>query len=89
VNINGCSRAQTFFCSSENIIVTGLLLETDQNLHEGDRLICSLFLPESQQITVPAVVEEIIHNGMYGLKYYGVRFGKMNTETRNTIGSFV
>jgi DNA-binding response OmpR family regulator len=90
VNINGSSKDQAFFCRSENISATGLLLETDRTIQEGDRLTCSFFLPESQQITVPAeVVRKIVQADKSGAKRYGVRFEKMNVETRNAIESFV
>ncbi len=90
VSINGYSKDQAFFCRSENISATGLLLETDRSLQEGDRLTCSFFLPRSQQITVPAeVVRKIVQADKPGPKRYGVRFGKMNIETRNAIESFV
>jgi len=90
VNINGCSKDQAFFCRSENISSTGLLLETDRTIQEGDRLTCSFFLPESQQITVPAeVVRKIVQADKSGTKRYGIRFEKMNIDTRNAIESFV
>jgi len=90
VNINGGSKDEAFFCRSENISATGLLLETDRTIQEGDRLTCSFFLPESRQITVPAeVVRKIVQVDKSGAKRYGVRFEKMNIETRNAIESFV
>ncbi|HUI46342.1 MAG TPA: PilZ domain-containing protein [Nitrospirota bacterium] len=90
VNINGRSKDQAFFCRSENISTTGLLLETDRAIQEGDRLTCSFFLPESQQINVPGeVVRKIVQDDKSGAKRYGVRFEKMNIETRNAIESFI
>jgi len=90
VSINGCSKDQAFFCRSENISATGLLLETERTIQEGDRLTCSFFLPESRQITIPAEVVRKIHQAdKSGTKRYGVRFEKMDHETRNAIESFV
>jgi DNA-binding response OmpR family regulator len=90
VNISGSSKDQAFFCRSENISVTGLLLETDRSLQEGGRLTCSFFLPEAKQITVPVeVVRKIAQADKSGMKRYGVRFEKIDFETRSAIESFV
>src|SRR5512147_1756857 len=43
VSIAGTSSESAFFCRSENISATGLLVETDRALKEGDRVVCSFF----------------------------------------------
>jgi len=90
VNLNGNSKDQAFFCRSENISTTGLLLETDRSLKEGDRLTCSFFLPDSKQVTVPAQIVRVMNRSdRSGARRYGVRFEKMDIGTRSAIESFV
>lgn len=90
VNIEGNSRDKAFFCRSENISATGLLLETDKSLNEGDRLICSFFLPESKQITATGqVVRAMKQSGKSPTKQYGVKFDRLMPDARTAIEGFV
>lgn len=90
VNIEGSSREASFFCRSENISATGLLLETDRSLEEGDRLKCSFFLPDSGQIIVSGeIARKIEAPDKPGLKRYGVKFGKLDPGARSAIEVFV
>jgi DNA-binding response OmpR family regulator len=90
VNIEGNSRDKAFFCRSENISTTGLLLETDKSLKEGDRLICSFFLPESKQITATGeIVRAMIQSEKSNAKKYGVRFDKLLPDAKSAIEVFV
>jgi DNA-binding response OmpR family regulator len=90
VNLDGRSKDHAFFCRSENISTTGLLLETGRSLQEGDRVTCSFFLPDSKKITVPAeIVRKMIQSDQSGVTRYGVKFEKMDFETRSAIESFV
>ena len=90
VNIEGNSRDKAFFCRSENISTTGLLLETDKSLKEGDRLICSFFLPESKQITATGeVVRAMNQSDKSSAKKYGVRFDKLLPDAKSAIEVFV
>ncbi len=90
VNIEGNSRDKAFFCRSENISATGLLLETDKNLLEGDRLICSFFLPESKQITATGeVVRAMKQTANSPTRQYGVKFDRLLPDARSAIESFV
>ncbi len=90
VNIEGNSRDKAFFCRSENISATGLLLETDKNLQEGDRLICSFFLPESKQITATGEVVRVMkQSGKSVTRQYGVKFDRLLPDARSAIEGFV
>ncbi len=90
VNIEGNSRDKAFFCRSENISATGLLLETDKSLQEGDRLICSFFLPESKQITATGeVVRAMKQSAKTATRQYGVKFDRLLPEAKAAIESFV
>ncbi len=90
VNIEGNSRDKAFFCRSENISATGLLLETDKSLKEGDRLICSFFLPESKQITATGeIVRAMKQSEKSTQRQYGVRFDRLLPEAKAAIEVFV
>ncbi len=90
VNIEGNSRDKAFFCKSENISATGLLLETDKSLHEGDRLICSFFLPESKQITATGqIVRAMKQPDNKPTRQYGVKFDRLLPDAKTAIELFV
>ncbi len=90
VNIEGNSRDKAFFCRSENISTTGLLLETDKVLREGDRLICSFFLPESKQINAAGeVVRAMKQSDKTVTRQYGVKFDRLLPDAKSAIEGFV
>jgi DNA-binding response OmpR family regulator len=90
VSIEGQNREKGFFCKSENISATGLLLETDRTLAEGDRLTCAFFLPDSKQITASGNIVRKIHAASDGnSKKYGVKFEQLAPEARMAIETFV
>ncbi len=65
-------------------------METDKILQEGDRLICSFFLPESKQITATGeVVRAMKQSGKTATKQYGVKFDRLLPDARSAIESFV
>ncbi len=89
-SIVGSSRDRSFFCRSENISVTGLLLETERSLSLGDWLTCSFFLPDTKQITVAGEVVRIINlTDKSETKRYGVKFGNVPPEDIAAIEAFV
>jgi CheY-like chemotaxis protein len=90
VNVTGTSTESAFFCRSENISSTGLLVETDRELKEGDRVVCSFFLPGSRQIIAPGeIVRSTEAAQKSGQKRYGVKFEKLTAEARSTIEAFI
>jgi len=90
VSIEGHNREKGFFCKSENISATGLLLETDRALAEGDRLTCAFFLPDSRQITASGDIVRVIHSaGDTNSIKYGVKFDQLSPEARTAIETFV
>jgi DNA-binding response OmpR family regulator len=89
VSVDG-NRDGSFFCRSENISATGLLLETDRGLSRGDRLTCSFFLPDAKRITVKAeVVREIGRADKSKTKLYGIKFDHVSPEDVAAIEAFV
>jgi DNA-binding response OmpR family regulator len=89
VSVDG-NRDGSFFCRSENISATGLLLETERGLSRGNRLTCSFFLPDAKRITVEAeVVREIGRADKSKTKLYGVKFDHVSPEDVAAIEAFV
>lgn len=90
VNVTGTSKESSFFCRSENISTTGLLVETDRGLKEGDRVVCSFFLPGARQIVAPGeIVRSIDSAQKAGQRRYGVKFDKLTPEAKSAIDAFV
>jgi len=90
VAVDGNNKERPFFCRSENISVTGLLLETERSLGTTDRLTCSFFLPDSKQITVTGEIVRIIkQQDKSEAKRYGVKFDKLTPEAKGAIEAFV
>jgi len=77
-----------FFCTSQNISSSGILLETDKDLNEGDRITCSFFLPNSIRIDTKGVVVRIV-NKENGTKNCGVSFIDIPTSVELQIVSFI
>ena len=82
-------KERSFFCRSENISVTGMLLETDRALSAGDRLNCSFFLPGAKQIEVSGEVVRELSAENTGKKQYGMKFTKISAADAAAINAFV
>jgi two-component system, chemotaxis family, chemotaxis protein CheY len=78
VKVLGKDTSESFLCSSQNISVSGILIETDKILEKGVRISCSFFLPRSEQIVVEGEVMRIVKNPdstpQYGIKYHNLVF---------------
>ncbi len=82
-------KDKPFFCKSEDISATGMLLETDRALAPGDRLNCSFFLPGAKQIDVSGEVVRVINEKKAGVKRYGIKFTKISTVDASAINQFI
>ena len=83
-------RKKSFFCRSENISASGMLLETDKLLSRGDRLTCSFFLPDSVQIVAEGEIVRIVKRSTeVEPNQYGLRFTQIETEAKEAIEKFV
>lgn len=79
-----------FFCKSENISATGMLIETDQALAIGDRVSCSFFLPGGSRITATAdVVREAGQAHGSGAVRFGLRFTGISPESGREVERFI
>lgn len=90
VKIDGNNKDRSFFCKSENISATGLLLETDRVLSKGDRVLCSFFLPGSHRISLTGeVVRDMKKASGTAVNRYGIRFFKVSADDKAAIEQFV
>jgi DNA-binding response OmpR family regulator len=88
VSVKTGSEAMHFFCTSQNMSRSGLLLETDKVLSKGDNVTCSFFLPNSVRIVTQGEVVRIVEKGE-GSKEYGVKFVNMSPLVQSRIASFI
>ena len=88
VKVKGKATDEGFFCSSRNISVTGLLIETDKILEKGDIISCSFFLPKSECIVTDAEVMRVVKSDEK-THQYGVRYLDISPRFRSSIESFI
>jgi len=90
VRVEGSTHDTSFFCSSENISTTGILIETDKVLKQGDHVLCSFFLPDAKQIKTGGQIIRVIKQTP-GSKTtrYGVNFSQLSVEAKSAIEDFV
>lgn len=88
VKVNGKTGLESFFCSSQNISISGLLIETDKYLEKGDTLSCSFFLPGAARIAVDGEVVRATKKSP-DMFQYGIRFIGLERKDREAIDAFV
>lgn len=90
VKVEGSSKDNAFFCRSENISTTGILIETDKILAKGERVLCAFFLPGSKQLKVSGEILRMIKQAA-GSKssQYGIKFFQLDDEAKSAIETFV
>jgi CheY-like chemotaxis protein len=86
--VKGAKDDSIFFCTSQNISASGMLIEADRSLLEGDQLACSFYLPGSSHITVDGEIAraETIPDGKH---QYGIRFTGIDPEHKREIEKFI
>jgi CheY-like chemotaxis protein len=84
----GEDGTRTFFGTSRNISVSGLLIESDGLLAVGDRISCMFFLPG--EIKISGVGEIVRVARLSRLEYqYGIRFVSLYPEVQAELQNFV
>jgi CheY-like chemotaxis protein len=86
--VNGKFANEPFYCSSQNISVSGLLIETEKALERGDVLSCSFFLPGSECIVAGAEIMREV-KGLGNTISYGVRFINLRPAFKTAIETFI
>ena len=90
VRLEGHLLDKPFTCTSENISASGLLMETHKNLERGDRIGCTLILPDSTRVeTSGEIVRAIKNPTRFDPNWYGVRFSSLAPAAKYAIQSLV
>jgi CheY-like chemotaxis protein/Tfp pilus assembly protein PilZ len=90
VRIEGANRARTFFCRSENLSASGILIETERVMAKGDQVVCSFTLPDSTRIKTPGEIVRVVENaGGSRMNRYGVKFAPLAPEAKASIDTYV
>lgn len=90
LTVDGNAKDTPFFCRSQNISTSGMLIETDKTLPYGDRVICSFFLPDSMRIQAAGEIVRIPQQATGStVKQYGVKFSNLTPEARQALEAFV
>ncbi len=80
----------SFVCRSQDISVSGMLIETDKVLYLGDQVACSLALPNSRKIeTTGEIVRAISQERGSAIYQYGVKFIALSADARGALEAFV
>ncbi len=86
--VEGKFGGEPFFCSSQNISVSGMLIDTEKALEKGDLVSCSFFLPGSECIVADAEVMRSARTAENSMSY-GVRFRNLQPAFRAAIETFI
>lgn len=86
-SIKGLEGSTPFIAQSQNISISGMLLETDHVLKRGERMTCVFTIGHSK-ITVICMVERV-EETTSGKNRYGVRFMDCDTKSLIIIEHFV
>jgi len=86
--VKGAKDNAIFFCTSQNISATGLLIEANRTMAIGEQLSCSFYLPGSTQIITDGEVAraETMPDGKH---QYGIRFIRISPEHKSEIEKFI
>lgn len=87
VSVSGGSGGASFFATSGNISLSGMLLETNHKFHLDDSLSCSFFIGHSE-VAVSGRVVRVERTGS-GRYLCGVRFQNLDAKTMIVIEQFV
>jgi DNA-binding response OmpR family regulator len=86
--VKGAKDDSVFFCTSQNLSASGILIETDRDLATGDLISCSFFLPGAAQITTDGEVARM-ETAPDGKHICGIRFINIPAEQKRAIENFI
>jgi DNA-binding response OmpR family regulator len=87
VLVKGREGDAAFFASSQDISISGMLLETDRVLKKGDHITCALNIGHSE--ITPACQVTRVNRTKSGRLRYGVKFLNLDTKSLIVIEQFV
>jgi DNA-binding response OmpR family regulator len=81
---------ESFICRSRNVSATGMLIETDRPLAEGDRLSCLFYLPNAKKIEASGKIVRAPERapGNEDVEY-GLMFTEITPEARQLLIDYV
>ncbi len=85
----GGGRTAPFEGRTENISVTGMMIEANAELNRGERIVCSLVLPPAVSLETQAEIVWTVKDSTAGRNRYGVRFSRLDLAARQAIESLV
>lgn len=88
VRVEGSFNSEEFFCTSRNLSVTGIFLETDKSLARGDKVYCSFFLPDTERIRTDCRIMRV-EKGEDGRNAYGAEFIELDDSQKKDIEDFI
>ncbi len=86
--VKGATDNGVFFCTSQNLSVSGILIETDRELKLGDIISCSFYLPSAAHIVADGELARVATQPD-GKVQYGIRFINLSDQHRQEIEAFV
>jgi CheY-like chemotaxis protein len=86
-SVQGREGDASFFAASQNISISGMMLEADRSLVPGDRLTCSFNIAHSEiRVSCMIVRADRVSSGR---RQYGVNFLNLDTKSLIIIENFV
>ena len=86
-SVKGREGDASFFAASQNISISGMMLETDRSLVPGDRLTCSFNIAHNE-IGVSCIIVRA-DRASSGRHRYGVQFLNLDTKSLIILENFV
>ncbi|NIU84385.1 MAG: response regulator [Candidatus Thorarchaeota archaeon] len=88
VDVKSLYHNESFFCTSKDLSITGMLLEADKTLAKGDTISLSFFLPDEEKINASGEVVRVVR-GDESKYIYGVEFKPLETDSKEVLNRFV
>ena len=89
-SVETLSKDDSFYCRTRNVSATGMLIETDQPLNEGDRLTCVFYLPNAKKIMASGKIIRAVERAPGDEDYkYGLMFTYLNPQSKKLLMEYV
>lgn len=88
LKVESKTRSSTVVSMSLNISASGMMIESDVALSQGEKITCSFFLPGAVRISAEGEIVRVI-TGQNGKYQCGIKFTSIPPDSRSAIESFV
>ncbi|MGC2062068.1 MAG: PilZ domain-containing protein [Thermodesulfovibrionales bacterium] len=88
ISVDGKTTDAPFFCTSQNISATGMLIKTEKLLEKEEPISCAFYLPGSERIVAEAVVIWALREAD-GTWQYGIHFSNLSPVYCTAIETFI